>query len=66
MSQQDYQGAVKRIGWTALLLLVGVLVISAIEYKQTSIIQTLDITIEPLEDSTLLIQQGDVVLSLDR
>ena len=66
MSQQDYQGAVKRIGWTALLLLVGVLVISAIEYKQTSIIKTLNITIEPLEDSTLLIQQGDVLLSLDR
>jgi cell division protein FtsQ len=66
MAQQDYQGAVKRIGWTVMLLLVGVLVISAIEHKQTSIIKTLDISIKPLADSTLLIQQGDVVLSLDR
>ncbi|HKK77266.1 MAG TPA: hypothetical protein VJ953_19460 [Saprospiraceae bacterium] len=66
MSQQQYTGAMKRIGWTAMLLLTAVLVISAIEYKQTSTIQTVDIAIEPLGDTTLLIQQGDVMLSLDR
>lgn len=66
MSQQQYTGAMKRIGWTAMLLLTAVLVISAIEYKQTSTIKTVDIAIEPLGDSTLLIQQGDVMLSLDR
>jgi cell division protein FtsQ len=66
MSQQQYTGAIKRIGWTAMLLLTAVLVISAIEYKQTSTIKTVDISIEPLGDTTLLIQQGDVMLSLDR
>lgn len=66
MSQQQYTGAMKRIGWTAMLLLTAVLVISAIEYKQTSTIKTVDISIEPLGDTTLLIQQGDVMLSLDR
>lgn len=49
-----------------MLLLTAGLIISAIEYKQTSIIRTVDIQIEPLEDTTLLIQQGDVMLSLDR
>lgn len=65
-SQQQYKGAIRRIGWTAMLLLTAVLVISAIEYKQATTIKTVDIAIEPLGDTTLLIQQGDVMLSLDR
>ena len=66
INKQAYQTTAKRISWTAFLLLVAALVISAIEQKQASTIQTLDIRIEPLQDSTLLIQQGDVMLSLDR
>ncbi len=66
MSTQNYQGAARRIGWTGMLLLIAVLVISAIEQKQESMIRNIDIDITPLEDSTLLIQEGDIILSLDR
>lgn len=65
-TKQTYKGTAIRLGWTISLLLVAVLVISAIEQKQASTIATMDIEIEPLEDSTLLIQEGDVILSLDR
>lgn len=66
MNRQDYTNMIKRLGWIGLLFVVAILVISAIENKQASKIQTMIVKIEPLEDSTLLIQQGDVLLNLDR
>jgi len=66
MTQQEYKAMVSRVGSIGFLLVVAVLVISAIEQKQASFIKTMDIQIEPLGDSTLLIQEGDVLLSLDK
>lgn len=66
MAQQDYELALGRIGSLAALLLIAMLVISAVEQKQASLIRTMDIEIAPLGDTTLLIQEGDVLISLDR
>ena len=54
----------KRIGWVALLFAAAIVVISAVERKEASLVSELSVEIEPLPDGELLINGQDVRLAI--
>ncbi len=56
----------QRIGWGILVLLAAVVVISAVERKEASLVSELGIEIEPLSDGDLLINSQEVRLAIER
>ncbi|MCB0565637.1 MAG: cell division protein FtsQ [Phaeodactylibacter sp.] len=56
----------KRIGWVALLFAAAIVVISAVERKEASLVSELSVEIEPLPDGELLINGQDVRLAIER
>lgn len=66
MKNQEWKQTLIRTGWVAGLVLVGILVVSAIESKQASLAEGLVISILPLPDSTMLLVESDVLESIDR
>ena len=56
----------KRIAWGGLLFLVAIIVVSAVERKEASLVPELSIDIEPLPDGELLINGQDVRLAIER
>lgn len=66
MKQPELIRMLKRIGWVSLFFLSAALVISAIERKDASLADGVDIEIEPLPDSTYLINDEDIFLSIQR
>ena len=66
MNQADLIKTLKRIGWLALLFGAAAVIISAIEQKDASQVQEVKIEIVPLADSTLLINDADIQLAIER
>lgn len=55
-----------RFGWIAVLLLVALLVISAVERKERSELNTLEVAVEPLPGGELLIDPTDIKQAINR
>ena len=66
MTRPELIRTLKRVGWVGLIFLSAALVISAIERKDTSLAASVDIDIEPLPDSTWLINDEDIFTSIQR
>ncbi len=56
----------KRVGWLGLILLMASLIISAVARKGASSVSGLSVTIEPLPGGHLLVDEKDVLLTIDR
>ena len=66
MEHKEWKNSLKRLGWVGLLFFMAALIISAVEWKQSSAIEALDIDVKPLEDGTNLIKSGDILNSISR
>jgi cell division protein FtsQ len=66
MSNGKIEHTLKRLAWIAGLFIVAALVISAVEYKRTSSIKDVVISIESLEDGSYMIKEEDVRILLQR
>lgn len=63
---QEKRQAMVRIGWGLLLIAAAVVVISAVERKEASLVTELAIDIAPLPDGELLIDGPDVRQAIER
>ena len=66
MQQKEVIRTLKRLGWIALILLIGVLLVNLIEKKQTAKTVEVVVNIEHLPDGNNLLTRGDVFEILDR
>ena len=66
MTKPELIKMLKRLAWVSLIFVSAALVISAIERKEASLAQEVRIEIEPLPDSSLMINQEDIRLSIQR
>lgn len=60
MKKADIIKTLQRLSWVAILFLVAILIISAIEKKQSSHAKDIAITITPLKSGNSLINEGDI------
>ena len=66
MTQSELIKTLKRIGWVSLFFASAALVISAIERKDASLAKEVIVDIAPLPDSTWLINESDILTSIQR
>ena len=66
MQQKEVIRTLKRLGWMALLCLVGVVLINMVERKQIAKTVGIAVSIEHLPDGNDLLTRGDVFQILDR
>jgi cell division protein FtsQ len=66
MNRKDLNNSLNRLMWVAALFLGAALVISAVEQKQSSTIEALDIDVKPLEDGSSLVKSEDILNSITR
>ena len=66
MKYKQWNTSIKRLAWVALLFFGAALIISAVERKQSSRIEALDIDVQPLSDGTSLVKSGDILNSISR
>ena len=66
MQQKEVTRTLKRLGWLALILLIGVLLVNMVEKKQTAKTADVVVNIEHLPDGNDLLTRGDVFEILDR
>ncbi len=66
MQQKEVIRTLKRLGWLALILLVGVILINMVEKKQTAKTAEVVVDIEHLPDGNDLLTRGDVFEMLNR
>ncbi len=66
MQQKEVIRTLKRLGWLALTLLVGVILINMVEKKQTAKTAEVVVDIEHLPDGNDLLTRGDVFEMLNR
>lgn len=66
MNSKELKRTLKKLSWVALLFVVAAVVISAIERKETSQVKEVRIEIEPLKDSTWMIRNSDIILTIER
>ncbi len=66
MEMKNIENRLRRIAWIAGAVIVGGLIISAVEYKGASYSRAVDINIEPLKSGDDLITIEDVRLAIDR
>jgi len=64
--QKEVTSTLKRLGWIALILLIGVVLIKMIEKKQTAKTMAVEVAIAHLPDGNDLLTKGDVFEILDR
>ena len=58
--------SIQRIVWIAALLLIIAIVVSAVEYKEGLSVNEVHIEIAPLPDGNSLINQGDILITIER
>lgn len=63
---QETRQLLRRLGWAAILFVAAILVISAVERKESSQASELVINIEPLPDGELLINSQDIRQAIER
>lgn len=68
MSKQkkELSTMLKRITWVAISFLVVAVIISMVSKKEATIVQNVIIEVEPLEDGNFLINEEDVLLTIER
>ncbi len=66
MQQKEVIRTLKRLGWIALILLIGVILVNMVEKKQTTKTIEVVVNIEHLPDGNNLLTKGDVFEILDR
>lgn len=66
MKKADIKNTLKRLTWIAILFLIGVLIISAIEKKQDSHAKAILIDIQPLKSGESLLNEGDIFTTLKK
>ncbi len=66
MQQKKVIRTLKRLGWLALILLIGVLLVNMVKKKQTAKTAEVVVNIEHLPDGNNLLTRGDVFEMLDR
>lgn len=66
MNSKELIKTLKKLSWVALLFAAAAVVISAIEKKETSQVAEVLIDIAPLKDSTWMIRNGDILLTIER
>ena len=66
MQQKEVIRTLKRLGWIALLLLIGVILVNMVEKKQTAKTAEVAVNIAHLPDGNDLLTRGDVFEILDR
>ncbi len=66
MNREELKRIGQRTTWLVSVFLGAALVISAVEFKQSSHVEELDIVVKPLEDGSLLVKPEDIRNSINR
>ena len=66
MNRAELIQTLKRLGYLGALILIAIGVISAVEWKQVSKVEAIDIDIEALESGDFLLDSTDVLTTIER
>lgn len=66
MRHREWNNSIKRLVWVGILFFGTALIIAAVDQKQSSRIESLDIEVKPLADGSSLVKSGDILNSITR
>jgi len=66
MDREELLQSLKKLAWIAGLFIAAMIIISAVEHKQGSRAEGVEIEIEPLQDGAMLVKAEDILRSIDR
>ncbi len=66
MRHREWNNSIKRLVWVGIIFFGTALIISAVDKKQSSRIESLDIEVKPLADGSSLVKSGDILNSITR
>lgn len=66
MRYREWNNSIKRLVWVGIIFFGTALIISAVDKKQSSRIESLDIEVKPLADGSSLVKSGDILNSITR